>query len=174
MNPDRLKRAHGESGWTIIELLIIMTIIVVIAAIAIPIYSTVIRKSTMTGLAGDGKAVYDSFMRYYTDTGMFPSTSSPADRAFSLTTMSPLTTSGYVKNPGAFTMKLRNNRFTAYDSPNVGASDTQFWVVMTHNKDSTLVVLVANTNQYPGYEGTWYDGVYFIQGASIVPLSLAL
>lgn len=163
-----------ESGWTAIELLITVAIIGIIAAIAIPLYEAAIRRSTMTAFSEDGKAVYDAFMRYYADQGFFPSTSSPADRAFNLSTMSPLTTSGHIKQPTAFTSKLRNNRFTAYDSPNVGASDTQFWVVMTSRKDPSIVMLVANTDQYPGYEGTWYDGVFFVQGSDIVPLKVAL
>ncbi len=174
MKPHERGRRGRESGWTAVELLITMAIIGIIASIAIPVYTTAVRKSAMTVFAEDGKAIYDAFMRYYADQGFFPSTSSPADRAFNLSTMSPLTTSGHIKQPIAFTSKLRNNRFTAYDSPNVGASDTQFWVVMTYKKDPSIVVLVANTNQYPGYEGNWYDGVFFVQGSDIVPLKVAL
>ena len=34
-----------------------------------------------------------------------------------------------------------------------------------------VVLLVAHTNDYPGYVGTWYDGVYQITGGTIVPVS---
>jgi prepilin-type N-terminal cleavage/methylation domain-containing protein len=174
MNHSCGTRVRREAGFTMIELLIVVGIIGILSAIAVPLFQRALLKSQKAAMAADARAVYDAFMRYYTDNSFFPSTSSPATRAFNLSTMSPLTTGGYVKQPGAITSKLRNNQFTAYDSPNAGSSDTQFWVVMTNKKNPSLVVLVANTNQYPSSMGTWYDGIFFIQGTNIIPLRQAL
>lgn len=166
-------KRRRESGFTLIELLIVVAIIGLISAIVIPSLQRAVTRSVKTALAADGNAVYSAFTRYYSDNGFFPSTSSPTTRAFSLSTMFPLS-NGYVTVPSAITTKLQNDRFTAYDSPNLSGSDTQFYVVMTSKRDPSIVLLVANTDQYPGYTGTWYDGVYFIQGSSIVPLKTAL
>ena len=151
-----------------IELLMVVAIIGVLSAIAVPILATATLKANRTALAADGRSLYSAFMKYYTDQGIFPSTSTPVNRAFNLDTLAPLSNNGYYSNPAALTRKLLSNRVTAYDSPNVGASDTQFWAVLTHRTDSRVVVLVANTDQYPGFIGTQFDGVYFIQGSSIV------
>ena len=156
-----------EGGFTMIELMIVIMIIALLAAIAVPILMTALTRSHRAALVADGRTVYDAFTRYYTDNGVFPSTSTPTTRAFNTQTMSPLSTNGYVLKPASITGKLRNRRFTGYDSPNVGSSDTQFWTVMTHGSDPRLVLLVANTNQYPGHAGTWYDGLYFIEGSVI-------
>ena len=169
----RKRRRTRETGFTTIELLIVVAILGLLSAIVVPLLLRAQQRSLKTALAEDGNTIYSAFTRYYVDNALFPSTSSPADRAFNLSTMSPLS-SGYVANATAITSKLKNNQFTAYDSPNVGSADTQFWVVMTSKRNQSIVLLVANTDQYPGYEGTWYDGVFFIQGSSIVSLKAAL
>ena len=151
-----------------IELLLVVAIIGVLSAIAVPLLATATLKANRTALAADGRSLYSAFAKYYVDQGFFPSTSTPVERAFSVTTLAPLSNNGYYSNPTSLTRKLLNNRVTAYDSPNVGTSDTQFWAVLTHRSDSRVVVLVASTNQYPGFIGTQFEGVYFIQGSSIV------
>ena len=172
----RLRRpaVRRESGFTMIELLIVVGILGLLTSIAIPMFQRALLKSQKTAMAADARTVYDAFMRYYIDNNLFPSTFSPASRAFNLTTMSPLATRGYIQRPSGITSKLENDRFTAYDSPNASSADTQFWLVMTHKRNPSLVILVANTNQYPTDMGTWYDGIYFIQGTNIIPLSQAL
>lgn len=166
MSPHTSRR---QRGFTLVEVLVVAAILGVLSAIAVPLFARSLQMSQRRALAADGRGLYGAFMRYHADFGTFPSTSTPPDRAFNLTTMTPLSNNGYYSLPGALTRKLVSDRVTAYDSPNVGGSDSQFWAVLTHKQDPTIVVLVANTNDYPGHVGTWYDGVYYIQGSSIVP-----
>ena len=64
-----------------------------------------------------------------------------------------------------------NRQVTAYASPDADGPDSQFWAVLTLEFDPDVVVLVATTDQYPGFVGTWFDGLYFIEGAQIIPVS---
>ena len=165
------RHLHREKGFTLIEVLVVAAILGILSAIAIPLFARSLQIANSRSLAADGRNLYTAFVRYNADQGYFPATSTPIDRALNLTTLTPLSNNGYYSNPGALTRKLQNSRITAYDSPNTGGSDTQFWAVLTHYQDPTIVVLVASTNDYPGHVGTWYDGVYFIQGSNIVPVT---
>jgi prepilin-type N-terminal cleavage/methylation domain-containing protein len=166
------QRTSGhERGFTIIEILMVLLIVGVLSAILIPVFASAILRANRTALAADGRSLYSAFTKYYVDQGYFPSTSTPLARAFNLTNLAPLSNNGYYSNPTSLTRKLLSNRVTAYDSPNTGGSDTQFWAVLTHKSDSRVVVLVASTDQYPGHVGTPFEGVYFIQGSSIVQVS---
>lgn len=166
-----LTACRSDRGFTMIELLLVLAIIGILSAIVIPLLSLALLKANRTALAADGRGLFSAFTKYYVDQGIFPSTSTPATRAFDLATLAPLSNNGYYSNASSLTSKLASGRVTAYDSPNVGASDTQFWAVLTHKKDSRVVILVASTDQYPGHIGTQYDGVYFIQGSNIVKVS---
>jgi len=160
-----------EKGFTLIEVLIVAAIIGVLAAIAVPLFARSLFMTQRLALAADAKGLYSAFIKYNVDNDVFPSTSTPVNRAFNLTTLAPLSNNGYYSSPDSLTRKLTNSRVTAYDSPNLGGSDTQFWAVLTHVQNSGIVILVASTNDYPGHVGTWYDGVYFIQGSSILPVA---
>jgi len=161
---------RADQGFTLIELMIVVAIIGIISAIAVPLVASALLRSEQTALAADGKALHSAFMKFNIDNGLFPSTTSPVSRAFNLTTLAPLSTNGYIGQAGGLTGKLLSGQVTAYDSPNVGGPDTQFWAVLTLAANPSVIVLVANTDEYPGHFGTWYDGVYYIQGSSIVPV----
>ncbi len=163
-----LASTRREAGFSLLELLVTMAIIFVIASIAIPIYAAAMTKSRKVALAADARSLYSAFLRYDFDNDLFPSTSSPPARALNLTTLDPLVSGGYISTATPFVSKLQGGQLTAYDSPNVGAADSQFWAVLTSNVDPSIVVLVASTDQYPGNPGVWYDGVFYIVGSSIV------
>lgn len=167
---DQSRRSSSgrETGFTIIEILMVLLIVGVLSAILIPVFAAATLRANRTALAADGRSLYSAFSRYYADQGYFPSTGTPVSRAFNLDNLAPLSTNGYYSNPRSLTDKLMDDRVTAYDSPNVGATDTQYWAVLTHKTDPRVVVLVASTDQYPGHIGEQFDGVYFIQGSSIV------
>jgi len=62
----------GLRGFTLVELLIVIVIIAVLAAIAIPKFSNSNQRSRESSLKGDLKIVRDAVQNYYTDTTYYP------------------------------------------------------------------------------------------------------
>ena len=87
-------RPSAERGFSLIELLMVVAIVGLISAIAIPVMAAALLKSNKAALAEDGKTLYAGFIKYNIDNGYFPSTSSPVSRAFNLATLFPLSNSG--------------------------------------------------------------------------------
>jgi len=159
-----------SAGYTMIELLMVVTIIGLLATIAVPLYSGAINKSHRSVLIHGAGELHRSFMRYYLDQGVFPSTSSPADRAMNLQTLAPLSTGGYFRHVDSFTHKLENGEIQNYDSPNIGGADTQFWATINSARQPGFVLLIAHTNDLPIDRGTWYDGIYYVTADGIEPV----
>jgi prepilin-type N-terminal cleavage/methylation domain-containing protein len=67
-------RGNRNSGFTLIELMIVVAIIGVLAAIAIPKFGDLIQKSRDSSVQGDLGALRSAISIYYADTeGLFPS-----------------------------------------------------------------------------------------------------
>jgi prepilin-type N-terminal cleavage/methylation domain-containing protein len=160
------RRRGRDSGFTLLELLVVVAIISVIAMIAIPVYINALRSSHRAALVGEANGLFKGIMRYHVDESQFPPTSSPPEEAFDRVTLEPLVSKGYIRD-NTMVQKLLNDQITGYDSPDVGGVNTQFWAVLTMDYDPDVQVLVASTNQYPGHSGTWYEGLYYIQGSTL-------
>ena len=159
-----------SAGYTLVEMLMVLAIISLVATIAVPLYSGAIDKSHRSTLIHDAGELYRSFMRYYVDEGVFPSTSTPVERQFDVTNLAPLSSQGYFRHVDTFMHKLGNNQVQNYDSPNIGSDDTQFWATINSKRQPGFILLVAHTNDLPFDRGTWYDGVYYVTADGISPV----
>jgi len=61
-----------QRGFTFIELLMVVTIIGVLASIAVPKYHTIKRRAQATQIVGDVDVVKLAVMNFYVDSGYFP------------------------------------------------------------------------------------------------------
>jgi prepilin-type N-terminal cleavage/methylation domain-containing protein len=168
---DSRQRNHriSERGFTLVELLLVVLIIGLMSAMAIPMYSDAVRSASITAVAADARDLHAGFVKYQVDFGFFPSTSSPADRALDRETLAPIAPS-YFSHASTFVNKLFADQITLYDSPNVSGADTQFWAILIPLADTDMRLLVAHTDQYPGFVGTWFDGVYKLENGVFVKL----
>ena len=152
---------RDSRGYTLVELLITLIIVVLLAAIVIPFYSSALRKSRSAALATDGRKLYSALMRYSADHGSFP-----AEASFDLTNLAPLTDEGYFPNPEGFTKKLAQGRLLLYMAPDVGGANQQFVSVMRLARDPSVIVAVVYTNVIDATDG-WVDGVYVITNGEL-------
>jgi prepilin-type N-terminal cleavage/methylation domain-containing protein len=148
--------ARGSRGFTLIELLIVVAIIGLLAAAAVPVYGTAMNRSRTNALAADLQTVYGAMMRYHADHGAFP-----AERDFDTATLSPLTTKGYLNDGEALTSKLAGNEVLIYVAPDVAGPDQHFILVTRHAVDPSIIVVAVHTNIIAA-TGGWVDGVYVI------------
>lgn len=66
----------GERGFTLVELMIVVAIIGILAAVAVPFYSRYIQKSRLTNLVFPGMRVIETNISvYYTAKSKFPDSS---------------------------------------------------------------------------------------------------
>lgn len=150
------KSLRDARGYTLVELLVSMIIIVLLAAIVIPFYTSALRKSRSAALATDGRKLYNALMSYSADHGSFP-----AEGSFDLTNLNPLASEGYFPNPEGFTKKLAEGKLLIYMAPDVGGLNQQFVSVMRLARDPSVIIAVVYTDIIGAADG-WVDGVYVI------------
>lgn len=69
---------HRKAGWSIIELAIVVLIIGILAALAIPLFAMIIKKSRFSTLANDLRTHSEAFQNYAMEEGDFPSSHTTA------------------------------------------------------------------------------------------------
>jgi general secretion pathway protein G len=62
----------GEAGWTLIELLIVLSIIVILASMALVTYTQSVKAARESALHSDLFLMRDAIDQYYADKGKYP------------------------------------------------------------------------------------------------------
>ena len=83
-------------------------------------------------------------------------------------TFAPLSTQNYYR--GNVFQWLVGNKADAFDSPDDGGPNTEFWVEMTLSLDTTVRFVVANSNDAPLGGGQWLDGVYLFRNGQLTKI----
>lgn len=154
------------SGFSIIELLIVIVIIGILAAIAIPNLMTALERSRVRALVGNGRALMLALKSYAVQNDGYPPTSTA--EALDTSTLHPLTRDGYLVNGDSITGQLAGGALSSYDSPGGATVNLEFYAVLTHARDPSLVIVVADTDEYPGAMGVHLDGVYVLEGGQLL------
>jgi len=150
------KHLHHTDGFTLIELMIVVVIISLASAMAIPVYENALENTHRSALQADSYQLYNSLMTYQFDYDKFPSESE-----FNVKTLAPLSTDGYFNAARTFTGKLRNKQVLIYLAPDVDGEDTQFIALAQSDIDPGMIFAVVYTNIIEE-TGGWVDGVHVI------------
>lgn len=153
--------SRRSRGFTLLELLIVVAIVGMLAAIAVPMYGTAVRQARVTALSADLEHVYGALLSYHADHGSFP-----AERDFDTETLTPLTSEGYYGDPKGLTQKLAGNKILMYVAPDVDGPDQQFILVTRHEADPRIIVVAVHTGVIHS-TGGWVDGVFVISDGEL-------
>ncbi len=156
MRRTRFGKTRENRGITLLEVMIVMAILFLLTAIAIPLYANAQRQAREKALVADCRYLFDALTRYYVDNGAYPSESDLDTR-----TLSPLTTEEYLSAATPFTHKLQGKRLTFYFAPDVDGADQQFIVVARHAHDPSIIVAAVSTDTIDE-DGDWIEGVFVI------------
>ena len=145
-----MKEYRKESGFTLIELMVVVLIIGLVSSIAIPMFAHALEKASRTATGAQMLQLHDAMARYYADNGEFP--------ALNPTTLEPLVSGGYLDNADSLMSKIQGGKPWAY--LNLGEAG---WWYIVYPKGDTASRLYAGHILIPSFEGSKinYDGVYW-------------
>ncbi|MFQ5585531.1 MAG: type IV pilin protein [Thermodesulfobacteriota bacterium] len=113
----KIKEKRDERGFTLIELLIVVAIIAILAAIAIPQFSGYRSRSVRASMIADGRNTATALEAYFTDQGNYPAditATGPNAFAQDLGGLRPSrgNTVAVTTTPSAYTINVTNSNGT--------------------------------------------------------------
>lgn len=174
-------RLKDQKGFTLLELIVVCTILGVLALISIPQYNSLREKGERTSILSDCGSIYRMFVVSYVENDRYPNATA-GDYIFNLNTLYPLTDSTYMGGIKPeidipfFLKKFQNDKAEDFDSPDIIPGDNQkFYLILAWKKDPSLKYVVAQSDDVFYGDGStkvdngnWIDGVFATKGGEIL------
>jgi len=138
---------------------------IVVLLVMIGVHATHVAsvESDLRIAVGEAQALSEAFGRYYSSHGAFPN--AYADPRFECDTLEPLRRRGYYD--GFITATLVEGRLDAYFSPDDRGLNQEYWLEMTLERDPSIRIVVARSDDAPLGSGEWLEGVYLYRHGSL-------
>lgn len=141
---------------TIVDGLLSVVVIYMIVLIVSAAVDAANRREQLRMLTKEAEALRLAFERYNERNHGYPATYSGG--RFDVATLDPLRKRGYYDGP--LLVHLWNHRADAYDSPDDGGPNREYWLELTSQADPGVRVLVARSDDAPLSGGAWREGVF--------------
>lgn len=145
---------RGVRAFTLVELLVVIVILAVVAAIAIPKINNGSAKSKEAQLASNLKLVRQSIQNFYVDTGAYPMSLSDLARP---TAPAQVTSSTYPASRQAYPAGVPWQGPYLDKVPTCPISKSDFQVTTVAGPGNTLIYGVRSTSTETGSNGTAYN-----------------
>lgn len=110
--------------------------------------------------------LYQALQAYHERHGSYPN--SHAEPRIDEGTLDPLRRRGYYT--GQISGVLLNGRIDAYHSPDDQGLNQEYWVEMTLERDPSVRLLVAHSDDAPLSGGDWKEGVFIYRNGRLEPV----
>jgi prepilin-type N-terminal cleavage/methylation domain-containing protein len=154
-----ISRRDKQGGFTLIELMMVVVILGLVSAIAIPIYARSLRRAQRTALMAEAGQVHRALKAFYIDNSKYPAAFFGPDM-LNTSTLAPLTTNGYL-SPGvanSFLSKLVGGKVNTYIAFWTDGQDREIWMFLQPDYDVNEWIYIFDTKMIWGSQ--WHDGVY--------------
>jgi prepilin-type N-terminal cleavage/methylation domain-containing protein len=149
-----------QAGFSLIEVMIVLVIVAVIMAIAIPMMREAVVRGMIGSATAEARTIHNALKRYHVDIGAYP------DQAgFDTATFEPLASMGYYD--GRLAPRILNGALDGYGSPSGGH---EYWLEFTLLHEPSVRFLVADSDDGPLSGGAFHDGILYFRNGVLQPL----
>lgn len=163
---DRNTTTDRARGLSLAELVATLGLLTLIGVMAVPLVNRAMQAAAVRRLQEGGRTLYASLQRYQEDNGHPPRPAGGGDDGFNLRTLAPLTTGGYLTDPGSLLARFRDARVLAYDTPGLPGREG-FWLIVGERTRPEIQLLIASTDQFPLTPDTFLEGLFLIEDATV-------
>ncbi len=143
-----MRQKSRQSGFSLVELMVVVLIIGLVATIAIPVFDRALKKSHRSALGASLQELHKAMARYYADNGDFP--------ALDTETFEPLISGKYMDSAEPILSKIQGGEPWVY--LNLGSQGWWMIVYPAGDNESRLYVGSVSLGLLSSIH---YDGVYW-------------
>ncbi len=155
-----MPRKNPQAGFSLVELMVVLVVLGVIMAIAIPMLHEAMTRARIGAAIAEAKTIHSAMKRYAIDQSGYPDVD-----GFNVTTMEPLVSLGYYD--GRLMPRVQGGTLDGYDSPE---DQAEYWLEFTLRSEPTVRFMVGDSDDAPLSGGTFYDGIVLYRDGVLVPL----